>query len=420
MKHWLAIAGALFWIVPGRLNVAGEPAMFITRYDFIGLLILFFSLYVFPVSLIKSRNATIAAGVFLALAAFKVILGLAWVPQGLYGQYFANPEWNGPHEISWPHKSIREKATRIDTKLDFCSASYSLFCNYFPLHFANSVKYNWYGDQIYKRLHFQFSAKWKGYLYVGEDDPKRFTLIAQDYADIIINGRNLGTSLSGSPVNFELKPGFHAITMRYSHKSREARKLLLGWITKKGDVAAVPASRFALSENGSNVRNKALRIGTFGLHLAWLAMLTGMAWTYRRKPIKEFWSRRRTIIFSIVVLSMFVIGLDRHMNGMDDPWAEILSGGDDWLTYESMARNILSGDLLDIGHTGKGPYYYMPLYRYLLAGMHLFVGESVTNIIYAQHFIMILTIIASYFGCSKLYGHRVGLLVSVQAILFGL
>src|SRR5439155_25845388 len=57
--------------------------------------------------------------------------------------------------------------------------------------------------------------------------------------------------------------------------------------------------------------------------------------------------------------------------------AAILSGLDDWLIYESSARDILlNGPLMDGGQGHAPPFYGQPLYPYVLALAHRLSGES--------------------------------------------
>ena len=57
--------------------------------------------------------------------------------------------------------------------------------------------------------------------------------------------------------------------------------------------------------------------------------------------------------------------------------ATILSGLDDWLIYESSARDILlNGPLMDGGQGHAPPFYGQPLYPYVLALAHRLTGES--------------------------------------------
>jgi 4-amino-4-deoxy-L-arabinose transferase-like glycosyltransferase len=60
--------------------------------------------------------------------------------------------------------------------------------------------------------------------------------------------------------------------------------------------------------------------------------------------------------------------------------ATVLEGGQDWLTYESYARDIqLNGLLMTLGEPlGKGkPFFFQPFYPYSLALMHWLTGEGV-------------------------------------------
>src|SRR5262249_35346658 len=60
-----------------------------------------------------------------------------------------------------------------------------------------------------------------------------------------------------------------------------------------------------------------------------------------------------------------------------DGKATILSGLDDWLIYESSARDILlNGWLMDGGQGHAAAFYGQPLYPYVLAGLHRLTGES--------------------------------------------
>ncbi|MBV8084813.1 MAG: hypothetical protein JO247_08355 [Chloroflexi bacterium] len=65
----------------------------------------------------------------------------------------------------------------------------------------------------------------------------------------------------------------------------------------------------------------------------------------------------------------------------------VLSGGDDWLTYESFARDIRGGSWLmlqgnPLGHAQA--FYYQALYPYVLAIEHFALGENVHAIELAQ------------------------------------
>jgi hypothetical protein len=65
----------------------------------------------------------------------------------------------------------------------------------------------------------------------------------------------------------------------------------------------------------------------------------------------------------------------------------VLSGGDDWLTYESFARDIRDNSILMLSGKPLGSadaFYYQPLYPYAVAIGHLVVGDSAQGIILLQ------------------------------------
>src|SRR6266581_3398096 len=66
--------------------------------------------------------------------------------------------------------------------------------------------------------------------------------------------------------------------------------------------------------------------------------------------------------------------------------ATILSGLDDWLIYESSARDILlNGPLMDGGQGHATPFYGQPLYPYVLALAHRLTGEGLFGPLVLQY-----------------------------------
>lgn len=82
----------------------------------------------------------------------------------------------------------------------------------------------------------------------------------------------------------------------------------------------------------------------------------------------------------------------------------VLTGGDDWLTYETFARDIRDNSLLML--QGKAPgtadaFYYQPLYPYVLALLHLLVGESVQGILVLQLLAVGLVILLAFLALPR-------------------
>lgn len=71
-----------------------------------------------------------------------------------------------------------------------------------------------------------------------------------------------------------------------------------------------------------------------------------------------------------------------------------LSGGDDWLGFESRARDVLqNGLLMTLGRPiGEGDaYFYHPFYSYILAATHALAGESLFGPVFMQFLVLAIT-----------------------------
>jgi len=110
------------------------------------------------------------------------------------------------------------------------------------------------------------------------------------------------------------------------------------------------------------------------LHLSWRAVAS--------------MSRGRQTAFLVGVLVALLYGAPHFADWLSQSGRLIiLSGGDDWLTYESFARDIRHGSLLMLQGQPLGkaaPFYYQALYPYFLAAAHFAVGESVQAIVLVQ------------------------------------
>jgi len=93
--------------------------------------------------------------------------------------------------------------------------------------------------------------------------------------------------------------------------------------------------------------------------------------------------------------------------------AVILEGGQDWLTYESYARDILlNGPLMTLGEPlGKGkPFFFQPFYPYYLAGLHWLTGEGLWGPIVLQLFGVGVAGMLTYWLGKRLFGTAAGVL----------
>jgi hypothetical protein len=96
--------------------------------------------------------------------------------------------------------------------------------------------------------------------------------------------------------------------------------------------------------------------------------------------------------------------------------ATVLSGLDDWLIYESSARDILlNGPLMDGGQGHAAPFYGQPLYPYVLALAHKLTGEGLFGPLAVQFAALGLVVAATAVLARRAFGGLVNGLVARRA-----
>src|SRR6185436_7959092 len=103
--------------------------------------------------------------------------------------------------------------------------------------------------------------------------------------------------------------------------------------------------------------------------------------------------------------------------------AVVLEGGQDWLTYESYARDILlNGPLMTLGEPiGKGkPFFFQPFYPYYLAGLHWLTGEGLWGPIVLQIFGVGIAGVLIYALGKRLFGVLAGVAALALFLALGL
>src|SRR5207302_1108695 len=98
--------------------------------------------------------------------------------------------------------------------------------------------------------------------------------------------------------------------------------------------------------------------------------------------------------------------------------ATILSGLDDWLVYESSARDILlNGLLMDGGQGHAPPFYGQPLYLYVLALAHRLTGEGLFGPIVLQFAALGGVLVGTAVLARKAFGAPLNGLVALASML---
>jgi hypothetical protein len=328
------------------------------------------------------RITTVLCGVVCALIAVKVVLWTAAPSYGLAASYYARARFGGEPERSTEHRG--NAFTRIDRALDGNLA----------LHFFNDVeRFNFLEEGDPDRATLPFAVRWVGFLAVPLDREYQIALTASGSAALFVDDRPLLTVPAGSiratdAASVSLARGVVPIRVEYIHAGGTPPELKVEWdsghgLEPLGGMNSMPVhfehSHFERASESGRIAT-AVDVGLFAI-LIGLAVL-GLARLLRSQPSRPALERPALAVLLFAVLA-YALATTRGLAGR----AVILESGQDWLTYESYARDILlNGPLMTLGEPlGKGkPYFFQPFYPYYLAALHWVAGEALWGPIVLQ------------------------------------
>ena len=307
------------------------------------------------------------AGVCLGLG-FAVVFGLRLLaagtapPIGLTATYWARGTPDGPPERSTDFPGLAGLATRIDPELDLRGEG-------FPVHFFNDAsRFNFGPDIQPGRDQLAFTVRWEGWLLAPSDGPRHFSVESTGPAQVTLDGAKLPPP--ETPV--QISAGLHQLRVDYTRPEARVPMLRVSWERTPGGPLVPMAGQ---DVRWQAVTSDAALSGASRLAADWTMTLLVLAWA----AIGLYAARRsgklaRAALGTLPLLFMaYGMLLQAPLVGR----ATILSGLDDWLIYESSARDILlNGPLMDGGLGHAGPFYGQPLYPYVLALAHRLTGEG--------------------------------------------
>jgi hypothetical protein len=298
--------------------------------------------------------------------AFSIGLGLKLIaaatspPLGLVARYRVGPASSGVVERSTDFARL-DGATRIDGALDLRAAQ-------FPVYFFNdAARFNFGPDVQPARDQLPFSVGWEGWLLVPSDGQRRFVVESTGPVAVSIDD----ASLPGGDARLTLSAGVHTLHVAYTRPEARVPWLRVSWErTPGGPLEALGGADVRRQPSSAGIEvstwlGRAADAAIAGAIAAWVVL--GLVVT--RTP-----GRTRAALGG-VPLVFLAHGMLLHAPLADR--ATILSGLDDWLIYESSARDILlNGLLMDGGQGHAPPFYGQPLYPYALALAHWLTGEG--------------------------------------------
>lgn len=339
----------------------------------------------------------VASGLKLGLVALAL-------PYGLTAEYRADGNPGTPVERSTEWRI--EGATRVDR-------TPSLSGDAFPVSFFNDLRrFNYFRPSEPRRDLLPFAVTWRGWLVVPRNGPACVQLNANGTASLRLGDRapisiDQAQHVEQRESCGDRSAGSLPIELRFSRPPDGVPYLLLAESSPGDGGAEIAAERFlrAPVEAAAWARDRWTGRAAQGLDLLVVVgsllavaapLVSGGAWRQARLE-------RPLLSLALVASLAEGLAMQRHFAGR----TPILSGGNDWLAYESYARDIGFNGLLMTGGKplGEGePFYYQPFYAYFLAGLHALLGESVSGLLVAQYVLVAAAGVVVYCLAKELFG----------------
>jgi len=346
-------------------------------------------------------------GLWLAIG-FGVVIGLKLAagasapPLGLKASYWARVAADGPAERSTDYPWLAD-ATRIDTRLDFRGED-------FPVHFFNDAgRFNFGSDIQPGRDQLPFLIRWQGWLFAPSDGQRRFVVESHGLAQLSIDD----VSLAAPEAQVAVSSGLHALRVEYARPEARVPALRVSWERTPGgalETLAGPDVRWQPNANSPGPSR------LLGLVADWAIVALVFAWACTGLDHARRSGRLGRAALGALPLLLLGYGMLVHAPQLGR--ATILSGLDDWLVYESSARDILlNGPRMDGGQGHAAPFYGQPLYPYALALAHRLTGESLFGPLALQFAGLGLVVVGTGVLARRAFGSGLDALVAVACLL---
>jgi len=358
---------------------------------------------------IVQRLAWVIPAVLLALTLAKLTTGALGLPHGLPAAYYDNSRFSGAVEPSTDFPGA--PWTRLDSELDFGGDE-------FPTFFLNDVvRFNFTGAEAERRKNLPFAVRWQGTLYAPQAITYRFWLSASGPATLTVNGKQLakvdadGRETAQSAA--ELTEGPNDVAATYARRPPRSGYLKVDWELEGRRQPLRSPYLFSAPVDSARWHADATVLlaarALDGVFLATLAIAAiwlvaerarllvrgrGARWPLVERPLLGLW---------LAGMAAYALLPDLDRVGK----FELLGGGQDWLTHEGFARDILiNGPLMTLGKAlGEGrTYYAQPFYPYALALFHWLTGEDLYGVYAIQVFGTGVTGVLLYSLAKRLFG----------------
>lgn len=357
-------------------------------------------------------------GGLLAIGA-KVVLISTNTYEGFLACYrpLVNPLIGGECERSYENPLYRFGVTRIDSEIDFLERDWNLsFFNSLRFNFTPEIEGNIVRDRI------PFKVNWRGTIQNHQPRTARITYVGEGVVAIGQRAERLPANyVAPARVLFEVSQGHQTIDISYRFDDGyrvgsnvdpgQHAIFKLAWVSEaisSHDASTISAIKAPLWGRALGIIVD-VSLGAFLLSLLtaylivlkpywlWLGiiMLAGIG-AYISTDLPAFSSSRIFVILLwfllaflimearererersrllFIYFALFYLAVMRTLLDFDHLNVVIYRpGGQDWLTYEGLARTILETGSLQ---GGEPVFYYQPFFRYLKFTEHILFGDS--------------------------------------------
>lgn len=348
-------------------------------------------------------------------AVVGVLLALTWaagaaIPGsgGLRARYYANDVAAGAHERSTEFRGAA--FTRIDERIDFVPGRRD-----FPLAFFNdNSRFNFYLPGQPQRHRLGFSVRWSGLWWV--DGAREVYLDAPDAdAEIAVDGTVVLKVLPQSGMvtrTIGLTPGWHRLDIVFRAPPGSPRRFGAG-VVRGGEPTPFDAASIVTQQIRAWQMRVAglLRTIKTTVDLGALLWLAGLFLVDLLRGARQLSASPGPAGARVGVAVLAVVGAIEAWT-FAWPWSGrllVMVGGDDPMTYEGYARDILLNGILMNGGlpAGQGePFYYQAFYPYFLAAVHALFGEGMFGVMLIQRLLGVALAALLMLMAARLAGER--------------
>jgi hypothetical protein len=282
--------------------------------------------------------------------------------QGRYQTEEANPE---RAESFW-HWRVQDH--KLDRAIEFTGPKTGLM-------FLNAFRYCCTPYEPSREIALPIHASWRGYVFARRDQRIAFDVEVNGPLNVIVRDAASGSvEPAQMPMSFRATAsGWHILDIAYIKPAAKLFEVIVH-ATVDG-VPALIALQPAAPTDGQRAAARVLDV----VLLASFAI--GLAWAWLPAWRAQSMLRAGYLLPAIAVMCCSAVFLARgaRISILERDYSWTIPDGSDQLAYESFSRDILlHGPLMTVGSPiGAGtPYFFYPLYPYVLAAAHAFFGED--------------------------------------------